>query len=31
MTYLVVHTGSRNLGKQVAQIYQKLAVKCQSG
>lgn len=31
MHYLVVHTGSRNLGKQVAQIYQKLAVKCQSG
>ena len=31
MYYLVVHTGSRNLGKQVAQIYQKLAVKCQSG
>ena len=31
MMYLVVHTGSRNLGKQVAQIYQKLAVKCQSG
>ena len=31
MTYLVVHTGSRNLGKQVAEIYQKLAVKCQSG
>lgn len=29
--YLVVHTGSRNLGKQVAEIYQKLAVKCQSG
>ena len=29
--YLVVHTGSRNLGKQVAQIYQKLALKCQSG
>ena len=29
--YLLVHTGSRNLGKQVAQIYQKLAVKCQSG
>ncbi len=29
--YLVVHTGSRNLGKQVAQIYQTLAVKCQSG
>ena len=31
VTYLVVHTGSRNLGKQVAQTYQKLAVKCQSG
>ncbi len=31
MVYLVVHTGSRNLGKQVADIYQKLAVKCQSG
>lgn len=31
MTYLVVHTGSRNLGKQVAEIYQQLAVKCQSG
>lgn len=31
MYYLVVHTGSRNLGKQVAQIYQKLAMKCQSG
>ena len=31
MTYLVIHTGSRNLGKQVAQIYQKLAIKCQSG
>ena len=30
-SYLVVHTGSRNLGKQVAQVYQKLAVKCQSG
>lgn len=29
--YLVVHTGTRGLGKQVAQIYQKLAVKCQSG
>lgn len=28
--YLVVHTGSRNLGKQVADIYQKLAIKCQS-
>ncbi len=30
-TYLVVHTGSRNLGKQVADYYQKLAVKNQSG
>lgn len=29
--YLVVHTGSRNPGKQVAEIYQKLTVKCQSG
>lgn len=29
--YLDVHTGSRNLGKQVAEIYQKLAIKCQSG
>lgn len=29
--YLVVHTGSRNLGKQVADIYQKLAIKCQFG
>lgn len=29
--YLVVHTGSRNLGKQVAEYYQKLAVKCMSG
>ena len=28
--YLVVHTGSRNLGKQVADNYQKLAMKCQS-
>lgn len=24
--YLVIHTGSRNLGKQVAEIYQKIAV-----
>lgn len=31
MYYLVIHTGSRNLGKQVADIYQKLAVKCQCG
>ena len=29
--YLVVHTGSRNLGKQVAEIYQTLAVKHFSG
>ena len=31
LAYIVVHTGSRNLGKQVALIYQKLAVKNQSG
>ncbi len=31
LVYLVVHTGSRNLGKQVADIYQKLAVKNMSG
>lgn len=30
-TYLVVHTGSRNLGKQVADIYQQLAIKNFSG
>lgn len=30
-TYLMVHTGSRNLGKQVADIYQKRAVKDRSG
>ena len=24
--YLVIHTGSRNLGKQVAEIYQRMAV-----
>ena len=29
--YLVIHTGSRNLGKQVADIYQKQAVKNMSG
>lgn len=29
--YLVLHTGSRNLGKQVAEIYQKTAIKNQSG
>ena len=29
--YLVIHTGSRNLGKQVAEIYQKLAVELNRG
>lgn len=29
--YLMIHTGSRDLGRQVASIYQKLAVKNQSG
>ena len=29
--YLVIHTGSRNLGKQVAEIYQALAVKLDRG
>ena len=29
--YLVIHTGSRNLGKQVAEYYQKLAIKTMSG
>lgn len=29
--YLVVHTGSRNFGKQVADYYQQLAVACQRG
>lgn len=29
--YLVIHTGSRNLGKQVAEFYQKLAIKNMSG
>lgn len=29
--YLIVHTGSRNLGKQVAEIYQKLAVDLHKG
>lgn len=31
MQYLVVHTGSRNLGKKVAEIYQKTAVKNMNG
>lgn len=30
-SYLVIHTGSRNIGKQVADIYQKLSLKCLSG
>ena len=29
--YLVIHTGSRNLGKQVAEIYQRLAIDLLSG
>ena len=29
--YLVIHSGSRNLGKQVAEYYQKLAVEIHSG
>lgn len=29
--YLVIHTGSRNLGKQVAEIYQNLAVELHQG
>ena len=29
--YLVIHTGSRNLGKQVAEIYQSLAVDLNAG
>lgn len=29
--YLVIHTGSRNLGKQVAEFYQKLAVELHKG
>ncbi|MCI9596709.1 MAG: RtcB family protein [Firmicutes bacterium] len=29
--YLVIHTGSRNLGKQVAEFYQELAVELQQG
>lgn len=30
-SYLVIHSGSRNLGKQVADIYQKLAIELCSG
>ena len=29
--YLVIHTGSRNLGKQVAEIYQRLAIDLNKG
>ena len=29
--YLVIHTGSRNLGKQVAEIYQQLAIDLNKG
>lgn len=29
--YLVIHSGSRNLGKQVAELYQKLAVELHQG
>ena len=29
--YLVIHTGSRNLGKQVAEYYQKLAIELHQG
>lgn len=29
--YLVIHSGSRNLGKQVANIYQQIAVDCAKG
>lgn len=29
--YIVIHTGSRNLGNQVANIYQRLAIKNRSG
>lgn len=31
INYLVIHTGSRNLGKQVAEFYQELAVKLHQG
>lgn len=29
--YLIIHSGSRNLGKQVAELYQKLAIELNSG
>lgn len=31
VNYLVIHSGSRNLGKQVAEIYQRLAVELHQG
>lgn len=31
MKYLVIHTGSRNLGKQVAEYYQNLAIETMQG
>ena len=31
VNYLVIHTGSRNLGKQVAEIYQKIAIEDMQG
>lgn len=31
INYLVIHTGSRNLGKQVAEIYQQLAIDLNKG
>ena len=31
MKYLVIHSGSRNLGKQVAELYQKLAIDLNRG
>ena len=30
-TYLIIHSGSRNLGKQVAEYYQKIAIDLMSG
>lgn len=31
MKYLIIHSGSRNLGKQVAEIYQRLAIRLNRG
>ena len=30
-TFLVIHSGSRNLGKQVAEYYQRLAIELNKG